>query len=209
MAEIFSKNEDVWDDTELIKMYEESISSTYKKVQKSQTSAEYTTSDGKKYTWKIGSKCMAPYRESAEQSEEEIEYFPAIIDWISENQKEAKVTFDGYGNQELVKIQDLWDENEIVETEETDGAETDVVMESPKPVKNSSSKKKHHHHQSSSTHSKLPILAPPPPPGLLNMVAPDETEALSSMLMSWYMSGYHTGYYQAISDSKKSHSRSK
>ncbi len=48
---------------------------------------------------------------------------------------------------------------------------------------------------------KISSIPPPPPP----MMAPAEeageggdtnTEALHSMLISWYMSGYHTGFYQ-------------
>ncbi|VDM97839.1 unnamed protein product [Thelazia callipaeda] len=35
------------------------------------------------------------------------------------------------------------------------------------------------------------------------MQMPNEEEALTSMLMSWYMTGYHTGYYQALQDQKK------
>ncbi|KAK6050895.1 hypothetical protein COOONC_11603 [Cooperia oncophora] len=45
-------------------------------------------------------------------------------------------------------------------------------------------------------HPTIPSIAPPPPSVLAGLSVPDEAEALSSMLMSWYMSGYHTGYYQ-------------
>uniref|UniRef100_A0A183GMH4 Tudor domain-containing protein n=1 Tax=Heligmosomoides polygyrus TaxID=6339 RepID=A0A183GMH4_HELPZ len=44
----------------------------------------------------------------------------------------------------------------------------------------------------------IPTIAPPPPSVLGGLSVPDEAEALSSMLMSWYMSGYHTGYYQVL-----------
>lgn len=42
----------------------------------------------------------------------------------------------------------------------------------------------------------IPSIAPPPPMVMPRLAVPDEAEALSSMLMAWYMSGYHTGYYQ-------------
>ncbi|KIH52055.1 survival motor neuron protein [Ancylostoma duodenale] len=46
------------------------------------------------------------------------------------------------------------------------------------------------------THPLIPSIAPPPPMVMPRLAIPDEAEALSSMLMAWYMSGYHTGYYQ-------------
>jgi len=44
-----------------------------------------------------------------------------------------------------------------------------------------------------------PLLIPPPPPQPppIPAGATPESEALHSMLISWYMAGYHTGYYQA------------
>jgi len=50
-----------------------------------------------------------------------------------------------------------------------------------------------------------PDLIPPPPPALFGkaVVANNEKEALTNMLMSWYMTGYHTGYFQAMRDMKE------
>ncbi|XP_066993015.1 survival motor neuron protein isoform X2 [Anabrus simplex] len=49
-----------------------------------------------------------------------------------------------------------------------------------------------------------PMVVPPPPPPQLTSCFPDEdTEALSAMLLSWYMSGFHTGYYQGLQHYKK------
>ncbi|CAN7983356.1 unnamed protein product, partial [Ixodes hexagonus] len=42
---------------------------------------------------------------------------------------------------------------------------------------------------------RIPSIPPPPPPAAFSGDIKDN-EALSSMLMSWYMSGYHTGFYQ-------------
>ncbi|VVC43334.1 Survival motor neuron [Cinara cedri] len=36
---------------------------------------------------------------------------------------------------------------------------------------------------------------PPPPPDSIKNLPKTEKEALTSMLMSYYMSGFHTGYY--------------
>lgn len=48
-----------------------------------------------------------------------------------------------------------------------------------------------------------PMVVPPPPPPHLTASFPEEdAEALSAMLMSWYMSGFHTGYYQGLKQAK-------
>lgn len=39
-------------------------------------------------------------------------------------------------------------------------------------------------------------MPPPPPPVVFEENVASDNEALSSMLMAWYMSGYHTGFYQ-------------
>ncbi|XP_076036206.1 survival motor neuron isoform X2 [Oratosquilla oratoria] len=41
---------------------------------------------------------------------------------------------------------------------------------------------------------------PPPPAMLSGEKDAKTTEALHTMLMSWYMTGYHTGYYQALNE---------
>ena len=44
----------------------------------------------------------------------------------------------------------------------------------------------------------MPPLGPPPPFALNPTgTIPDDEQAKSAMLMSWYMAGYHTGYYAA------------
>ncbi|XP_050692257.1 survival motor neuron protein-like [Eriocheir sinensis] len=44
----------------------------------------------------------------------------------------------------------------------------------------------------------LPLLPPPPALTLDAGGDPQSSEALHTMLMSWYMTGYHTGYYQGL-----------
>ncbi|XP_040834989.1 survival motor neuron protein [Ochotona curzoniae] len=46
-----------------------------------------------------------------------------------------------------------------------------------------------------------PPVIPPPPPMFPDSL--DDTDALGSMLISWYMSGYHTGYYMGFKQSQK------
>ncbi|XP_071526776.1 uncharacterized protein Smn isoform X2 [Panulirus ornatus] len=44
----------------------------------------------------------------------------------------------------------------------------------------------------------LPQLPPPPALTMDLSSDPQTSEALHTMLMSWYMTGYHTGYYQGL-----------
>lgn len=46
------------------------------------------------------------------------------------------------------------------------------------------------------------MVPPPLPPHVLTSLPGDDSEALSAMLMSWYMSGFHTGYYQGLKRAK-------
>ncbi|XP_034240423.1 survival motor neuron protein [Thrips palmi] len=46
------------------------------------------------------------------------------------------------------------------------------------------------------------MVPPPLPPHVLASLPGDDSEALSAMLMSWYMSGFHTGYYQGLKRAK-------
>ncbi|GLG96669.1 uncharacterized protein GBIM_03586 [Gryllus bimaculatus] len=49
----------------------------------------------------------------------------------------------------------------------------------------------------------MPTTLPPPPPLSVTSSLPlGDSEALSAMLMSWYMSGFHTGYYQGLQQAK-------
>lgn len=45
--------------------------------------------------------------------------------------------------------------------------------------------------------------APPIPPQFMARLPTNDADALSSMLMSWYMSGFHTGYYHGMKQSEK------
>lgn len=48
---------------------------------------------------------------------------------------------------------------------------------------------------------------PPPPPVIDEEPAASDSEALYSMLMSWYLNGYHTGYYQGMKHGETAHNR--
>ncbi|CAB02838.1 Tudor domain-containing protein [Caenorhabditis elegans] len=190
--------DDVWDDTELIKMYDESL----QEISKNETSAKITSrkfkgEDGKMYTWKVGGKCMAPYEENGEVTD-----YPATIDTIGgADNLEVGVTFIYYGGQAVVQMKDLWLNEEAIA--DAVKAENDLQKTKKTSTVNSVA-----HSNSKSTSSApntsmpFPSFAPPVPPNIIAMAPVNQKEAMNSMLMSWYMSGYHTGYYQALADQK-------
>lgn len=55
----------------------------------------------------------------------------------------------------------------------------------------------------------LPDLPPPPALAMDESDDPRTSEALHTMLMSWYMTGYHTGYYQGLKQVESKRQRSK
>ncbi|CAJ0594117.1 unnamed protein product [Cylicocyclus nassatus] len=203
MSVVFKKdesveNEDVWDDTELIKMYEDSVSATYSKLGGAATSK----------SWSVGDSCLARY------SDDDL-FYPAKILEIREQKgpcTEYLVLYEGYGNSEWVSADDLM----VASSEEgsqddgnitMDSAPDDtLVTESVRVTKVKRERPSRKTPSSSSRngptrpHPSIPSIAPPPPMVMPRLAVPDEAEALSSMLMAWYMSGYHTGYYQAIRD---------
>ncbi|XP_050421579.1 uncharacterized protein LOC126833988 [Adelges cooleyi] len=58
---------------------------------------------------------------------------------------------------------------------------------------------KHHHYENNETF----IPPPPPPPDFLDNLPKNEREALTAMLMSYYMTGFHTGYYLGLKKNSK------
>ncbi|CAI4228106.1 unnamed protein product [Auanema sp. JU1783] len=181
------KNNDIWDDTALIQMYEDSMSD------KRRTAS--STTNAAHHKWKIGERCMAPFYEDNL-------WYPAQITSFDEANQKVEVLYDGYDCSDWVLISDLTEEVEAEYFEE----DTDSQVES-KPnvdVKTRVAAPQPSNEEYPSTSRPLPPFAPPPPPMVLSKLAPpNEVEALSSMLMSWYMSGYHTGYYQCMNDTKR------
>ncbi|KAL4090918.1 hypothetical protein QTP88_025676 [Uroleucon formosanum] len=69
-----------------------------------------------------------------------------------------------------------------------------IVKDKPKKKVNAS---KNHQTESANKYEDTEFLfpPPPPPPDSIKNLPKTEREALTSMLMSYYMSGFHTGYY--------------
>ena len=193
---------DVWDDTALIRAYDKAVNKiktdlskpSEKKSHKTEKSRkrEVTSSQSKKEErtvskWKIGDHCVAVY------SEDSISY-PAVIIAINEEDQTCRIRYDVYENEEDKALNELFEP--IVESD----AEKKEIKSSKKPKV---------YKQENSKPFDFPIPPPPPPlPASLmshfNSLSinenesgeqSDDKEAFYSMLMSWYMSGYHTGYY--------------
>ncbi|KAL5233271.1 hypothetical protein ACI65C_000681 [Semiaphis heraclei] len=75
-----------------------------------------------------------------------------------------------------------------------------VALETSESImKNKPKKKANKNHQTEPSNryegSEVLFPPPPPPPDSIKNLPKTEREALTSMLMSYYMSGFHTGYY--------------
>ncbi|GMR55694.1 hypothetical protein PMAYCL1PPCAC_25889, partial [Pristionchus mayeri] len=255
MSQLYSKgsssaNEmaEIWDDTALIRMYEESISSAYKSVTPAASKNNKKASaqvENEQAGWSVGDRCAAPYEESPGNPL----WYPAAITRIDVLSGTVEVCFDGYEGTETVAIDELYPEEELEKAytdqkeEETSDAENEAMdvshsfSNSPAAAAASSSSsssaaaavtasasrkrangggkggrgREEGRGRDGSTgragggagfRAPIPSLAPPPPPAFTALPRPSEDDALSSMLMGWYMSGYHTGYYQAMQDLK-------
>ncbi|KAF8369109.1 smn-1, partial [Pristionchus pacificus] len=233
MSQLFKKgsssaNEmaEIWDDSALIRMYEESMSSAYNAVVPGSGGTKKKTKEVKKEDngWSVGNRCAAPYKDEDGQTL----WYPATITRIDSSSVE--VVFDGYDGAETVAVEELYPEEDLEKGEEQkeeegDGEEMDASSSAsaataaafqaaaPAAAAAAAASRKRTNGGAGRREAAggsggqgfrapIPTLAPPPPPSFTSLPRPNEDDALSSMLMSWYMSGYHTGYYQAMQDLK-------
>ncbi|KAF4532994.1 hypothetical protein B566_EDAN000683 [Ephemera danica] len=215
-----SSDDDVWDDTALIEAYDRAVSLAKEEVQRrisnkssksggvSSTVAIRTKKDKKKTSkksksalssnscqWKIGMPCRTAY-------EEDGQLYEAVIETMSIEDGVCLVKFLGYGNQQLTSINDLLpsqgrlaQNSQIHEAQpcsDGDGMDWTNNQDGTRTVDTSNTSKPDvAFTRSAPTHS-LPFPPPPPPTQFTGGLPTDESEALSSMLMSWYLNGFHT-----------------
>ncbi|KAH7727708.1 SMN-1 protein [Aphelenchoides avenae] len=200
--EAASTHDEIWDDTALIRIYEETKQRTYKAMQKDGAagSSKDATGEGKApKTWKQGDLCMAPYEDG--------KWYEAKILSIDEKVKKCKVNYTEYGEETAdVELDRLLTEDDVKYEEAQEGADAEEGEESMESESASVSKADSGTDRQSKDRFPIPAVCPPPPPGLFGKIpkAASQNEALTNMLMSWYMSGYHTGYYQGMADAKAS-----
>jgi len=208
----------VWDDTALIKAYDEITEKAKRKVLKiaqnitstkqDQTKKGSSTSSVSNKKWKVGDECMAPYAEDGM-------WYPATV--VAMGRGTCDVRYTDYDGTATVKLEDLQDEEEVEWTDEggdeeeksevsvggpievVDQQQTSVAAEQLQPTTTAEAE------QTIAT-TVIPDIIPPPPPAIFENLCQtsDEKEALTNMLMSWYMSGYHTGYYKGLAKGKAS-----
>ncbi|KAK7808646.1 hypothetical protein U0070_010045 [Myodes glareolus] len=135
--------------------------------------------------WKVGDKCSAIWSEDGC-------IYPATISSIDFKRETCVVVYTGYGNREEQNLSDLLSPTcEVANNTGQSTQEPGLRFNGPPPPP-----------------PPPPPFLPPcwmppfpsgppiiPPPPALSPDCLDDTDALGSMLISWYMSGYHTGYY--------------
>jgi len=218
-----SDDDNIWDDSALIRLYEQS---------KAKTMSRMRNSSDRKKLWKVGDQCMAPYQDDGR-------YYPVKIMDIDELDETCLVEFTGYdGETDTVELSDLLRESdvELDEANDNKGDETGLVEkmdddQNSLPINSQQEAKK----------QKIPIINTPrpgsgfsgsfsmgtnvpntglmpfpvpPPPSLfaglpMSLRAASgsqpsgEKDVMTGMLMSWYMAGYHTGMYNGLQEGRE------
>lgn len=188
---------------------------------KVQQQKQSRTTYKQKKKWCVGSPCRAVYSEDGE-------IYEAIITKIYDNYGTCIVKFVGYGNSEKVELSSLLEseglQSQIAQQknalEEKSNEESMNQSESgcsdcnAKSVNSTTDEKMEFDSEQKepkiyidSGPSVNPFLnmmppAPPLPPQLMAKLPENDADALSSMLMSWYISGFHTGYYHGLKHAK-------
>lgn len=201
-----ANNADLWDDTLLIKRYENSLRLAQEQVAKriaqstnNQSAAEsQTQSDADTDApHKVGDFVRCTY------SEDGVDYEARIVSQHDDDQFTIK--YLGYDNEETVDADALiasWGEKTRAEqiavaTAQHETLSTDETNKPPtRNAKKGAGKSKARNANVFERYQTSLMIPPPPPlPPHLGEMSED-SEHLSAMLMSWYMSGYYTGLYQ-------------
>lgn len=229
-----SEDEDIWDDSALIKAYDKAVSLAKEQVAKriamdvqdqhtKQKSQSFKHSDQAKKSckkWTVGAPCRAIYSVDGE-------IYEAIITKIYENSGMCMVKYVGYQNTEKVELNSLLESNGLESqiaqqkdalAERSNGGVADSDTSTYSSRRNSKQIKgermdydtedprlfKTNFMPGPSSNPTLCGMPPPPPlpPQLMARLPETDADALSSMLMSWYISGFHTGYYHGLKQAK-------
>ncbi|KAK7496051.1 hypothetical protein BaRGS_00012752 [Batillaria attramentaria] len=208
---------DAWDDTALIEAYDAAVAPLKAKLAEhtgdsSILDAGHRLTHGTQHKkkknkkkkskkkqqvmgWRVGDHCQAVYTEDGE-------IYEGKIISISPESNTCVVRYLGYGNEEEQSLEDLMP-SAVSATKRPKHQRNDSVSCSEMPMPGGGAFGFPHPGINSASSMHLPTMPPPPPP-MPTDEAPDENEALCSMLLSWYMSGYHTGYYQGLRQGRHS-----
>lgn len=224
-ANCIDNDENIWDDTLLIKAYEQSIKlqqaemakrlarATNKKSSENSTGThdadDNAVDDGEDESisvddFQVGDFVRATYDADG------IDYEAEVVS-IDEN-SDCRIKFIGYENEQIVPMTDLlpsWgvDERTKQTYEAADAAAAAAAAEDEEDEYNDTNGEEPtvQHFNAFNTHQFGSLLQPPPPPPMPPMLndMTEDSEHLSAMLMAWYMSGYYTGLYQGHKMSKQ------
>lgn len=235
-----SPDEDVWDDTALIKAYDKAINLAKEEVaermgmeiedthiKQKLHKLKQMQNASKPYKWTVGAPCRAVYSDDGE-------IYEAIISKIFDNTGTCIVKFVGYGNTEKVALDSLLESNglesQIAQKKDADKFQNESKGSAPANYSQNQNCKRHSgtlgekmdcesegtkHFKSfmpgPSFNPALDMMppAPPLPPQLMAKLPENDADALSSMLMSWYISGFHTGYYHGLKQARSNQEKRK
>ncbi|KRX86507.1 Survival motor neuron protein [Trichinella pseudospiralis] len=218
---VFQRNMDddeiaeCWDDKEMIKMYEESLSlvefqlsnKADGKQQKEKRKSKHASpklvveSDTKPKEWKVGDRCLAKY------SEDGAFYLAEILKLFPEK-KSCQVMYEEYGNIEFVHLHNLQEIDETVhissakEVQSEFGESRNEVMADPNIRKEEKPSKTTRKPVLDKGNMDFDFLLPRfPPPILTDFHGADPN--LNAMLISRYLAGYYDALYLTQRDKKK------
>lgn len=193
---------DLWDDSLLIKAYDESIKiskeEVAKRIARSTNTGAGASSDSETAAiqqpqnsdYKAGDYVRCTYGEDG------IDY-EAIIISIEDDQYLIK--YIGYDNEEIVATEALipsWGKKARKKQILAAFASTAATVTSEQH-RQTAYKDELQFQQYNRNRTGMMIPPPPPMPPMMEDMSED-SEHLSAMLMSWYMSGYYTGLYQGL-----------
>ena len=160
--------------------------------------------------WKVGDSCMAFYQDDQR-------FYKASIKEIHVAQGTAVVNYVDYDDDEVVALKDIHPESLWTDA----GVDLDANQQETSGIKKTNKRQRiGRRRQNRSLNSDdveveydspLPFMPTlndigPDIPGLRNMPRDSKNlskEAMSSMLVSWYMAGYQTGYYRGLTSSSR------
>ncbi|XP_063709516.1 survival motor neuron protein [Culicoides brevitarsis] len=217
------KQNDLWDDTLIIKAYEESMklakeevakrlaNATNKSTKKSVESPGSSKQPAQPKDFKVGEFCRATYEDGVD--------YEAKIMAVDSNGK-FTIRYIGYENEEYKEKSELlpsWGKKarkqQKFEAKQAgnvaeDGSESGVSMEHDFGAGQVLFERQKAGKAQAKSSGGVFFPPPPPMPPMLDENLED-AEHLSAMLMSWYMSGYYTGLYQgqkmAAAQKRKGH----
>ena len=188
-------SDDIWDDTLLIKAYDESVKLGKEEVARRvamstnrRMRSEGDQAEEQPMKFEVGSLVRSTY--------EDVDYEAEILK--IEKDGSCLIKYFGYDNEETVQIESLvisWG-NEA-RNSQISQAKIDQEAEDSEDVDQQFSNFHQYIQNKSKKINSSPSIPNPPmppmPPGMFDN-GPD-SEHMSAMLMSWYMSGYYTGLY--------------